>query len=138
MEDLVPPAVLTELLSLQSALQLLLVAFQKITYGLPVPSAIAPKSRARNLRRQAMLRKLYAAAAHSDTVVAVHDKAIQACDGDAVMSVSCRAVAPLSLSEVDDKQLRSFSMLPPLLRVAPVLDVTASSFKKIPPLALVC
>ena len=129
MKDLVPPAVLTIFGPCRARCSRLLSPCRRSLVAPPAPPASAPKSRARNLRRRATLRKLYAAAAHGDTGVALHDKAIQTCDGDAVTSVKCPAEAPISLSEVDDKQLRAFSSLPPVLRMAPIFDVTAGSLQ---------
>ena len=78
MEDLVPPAVHSHLLSLQSALESLIVSLQKITSGHRPPPASASKSAARNRRRQATLRKLWAASAtQGDSNIAIHSNASQ-------------------------------------------------------------
>ena len=79
MENLVPADFCARLLAVESAVHALILVLQKVTSGPSVSPPCATRSNARRRRRQATLRKLYAAT-QGVRVVAAHDNACQTSD----------------------------------------------------------
>ena len=108
-----PAVVHADLLAVQSSLQSLVVAFKKFTSGSSgsqssIPSV--PQSKRRHRRRQATLRKLYAAA-HIDRLVASLDKETQtpSCQDASVPSGSLEEES-MCLGDLDIVKLRTYDL----------------------------